>query len=163
MLSSAFTVLFTFWITTHLARKMVIEGDNKGTTPQIIAIMAAGLVAGLANTFADSFWFNAVEAEVYAMSSFFTAVVVWLMFKWEERADEPGNERWIILIAYLMGLSIGVHLLNLLTIPALAFIYYFRKYDFSWKGFIATGAVSVGILGIVQTGIILWTFDLAWL
>ncbi|MEL6593296.1 MAG: DUF2723 domain-containing protein, partial [Bacteroidota bacterium] len=163
VLSSAFTVLFTFWITTHLARKMVIEGDNKGTTPQIIAIMAAGLVAGLANTFADSFWFNAVEAEVYAMSSFFTAVVVWLMFKWEERADEPGNERWIILIAYLMGLSIGVHLLNLLTIPALAFIYYFRKYDFSWKGFIATGAVSVGILGIVQTGIILWTFDLAWL
>ncbi|RMG73910.1 MAG: DUF2723 domain-containing protein, partial [Bacteroidetes bacterium] len=106
--------------------------------------------------------FNAVEAEVYAMSSFFTAIVVWLMFKWEERADQPGNERWIILIAYLMGLSIGVHLLNLLTIPALAFIYYFRKYDFSWGGFIATGIVAVVILGVIQAGIIQYLFDIAW-
>ncbi|MEL7531666.1 MAG: DUF2723 domain-containing protein, partial [Bacteroidota bacterium] len=163
VLSSAFTVLFTFWITTHLGRKMVVGRDGTPNTSQIIAIIGAGVVAGLANTFADSFWFNAVEAEVYAMSSFFTAVVVWLMFKWEDHADKPGNERWIILIAYLMGLSIGVHLLNLLTIPALAFIYFFRKYDFSWKGFFLTGAVSVAILGVVQTGIILWTFDLAWL
>ncbi|MCI4667564.1 MAG: DUF2723 domain-containing protein [Bacteroidia bacterium] len=161
-LSSAFTVLFTFWITTHLARKMVGRAISELTRPQIIAIMASGVVAGLANTFADSFWFNAVEAEVYALSSFFTAVVVWLMFKWENYADQPGNERWIILITYLMGLSIGVHLLNLLTIPALAYIYYFRKYDFSWGGFILTGAISVGVLGLVQTGIILYTFDIAW-
>lgn len=162
VLSAAFTVLFTFWITTHLARKMVVDSREGATSTQTIAIMAAGVVAGLANTFADSFWFNAVEAEVYAMSSFFTAIVVWLMFKWEERADEPGNERWIILIAYLMGLSIGVHLLNLLTIPALAFIYYFRKYEFSWPGFLLTGGISVAILGIIQAGIILYTFDIAW-
>ncbi|MEM7656172.1 MAG: DUF2723 domain-containing protein [Bacteroidota bacterium] len=162
VLSSAFTVLFTFWITTHLAKKMMISVKEAPTATQTLVILGAGVVAGMANTFADSFWFNAVEAEVYAMSSFFTAIVVWLMFKWEERADEPGNERWIILIAYLMGLSIGVHLLNLLTVPTLAFIYYFRKYDFSWPGFLLTGVISVGILGIIQTGIILYTFDFAW-
>lgn len=162
VLSSAFTVLFTFWITTTLAKKMVLTDGEPATSSQTIAIMGAGIVAGLTCTFADSFWFNAVEAEVYAMSSFFTAIVVWLMFKWEERADEPGNERWIILIAYLMGLSIGVHLLNLLTVPALAFIYYFRKYDFSWGGFIATGGISVAILGIIQSGIIVYTFDISW-
>ena len=162
VLSSTFTVLFTFWITTHLALRLVVKGDEKPNHTRLFVIMAAGVVAGLANTYADSFWFNAVEAEVYAMSSFFTAVVVWLMFKWEERADQPDNLRWLILIAYLMGLSIGVHLLNLLTIPALAFIYYFRKYDFSWQGFFVTGAVAVAILGVVQTGIIISTFDIAW-
>ncbi|MEM6801556.1 MAG: DUF2723 domain-containing protein [Bacteroidota bacterium] len=163
VLSSAFTVLFTTWITTYLAKRLLM-GDNKETPTQMqtMIIMAAGVVAGLANTFADSFWFNAVEAEVYAMSSFFTAIVVWLMFKWEARADEPGNERWIILITYLMGLSIGVHLLNLLTIPALAFIYYFKKYEFSWSGFFVTSGISVAILGIIQTVIIINTFDLAW-
>jgi hypothetical protein len=161
-LASAFTVLFTFWITTYLAKKMIVGREGEPSQNQILLITAAGLVAGLANTFADSFWFNAVEAEVYALSSFFTAIVVWLMFKWEQHSEEPGSERWIILIAYLMGLSIGVHLLNLLTVPALAFIYYFHKYDFSWKGFLITGAISVGILGIIQTGMILWTFDLAW-
>ncbi|MEL6132040.1 MAG: DUF2723 domain-containing protein [Bacteroidota bacterium] len=161
-LASAFTVLFTFWITTHLAKKIIIKAGEHPNTSQTIAIMAAGAVAGLTNTFADSFWFNAVEAEVYAMSSFFTAIVVWLMFKWEARADEPGNERWIILIIYLMGLSIGVHLLNLLTVPALAYIYYFRKYSFTWPGFFLTGLISVGALGLIQTGIILYTFDFAW-
>lgn len=163
VLSSAFTVLFTFWITTHLGKKIVNKATDALSGAEIIAILGAGAVAGLANTYADSFWFNAVEAEVYALSSFFTAVVVWLMFKWEERADEPGNLRYIILIAYVMGLSIGVHLLNLLTIPALAFIYYFKKHEFSWKGFFITGGISVAILGIIQTGIILYTFDLAWL
>ncbi|GAB4423075.1 MAG: DUF2723 domain-containing protein [Bacteroidia bacterium] len=161
-LASAFTVLFTFWITTHLAVKMLLKTGEPQTRGQLVAVMAAGLVAALANTFADSFWFNAVEAEVYALSSFFTAVVVWLMFKWEERADEPGNERWIILIAYLMGLSIGVHLLNLLTVPALAFIYYFRKFKPTPVGLVATALISVAILGVIQTGIILNTFDLAW-
>ncbi|MEZ4824733.1 MAG: DUF2723 domain-containing protein [Bacteroidia bacterium] len=162
VLSSAFTVLFTFWITTHLARRIVLKNGEEPANTQTFAIMAAGVVGGLTCTFADSFWFNAVEAEVYALSSFFTAIVVWLMFKWEDRADEPGNERYIILIAYLMGLSIGVHLLNLLTIPALAFVYYFRKYTFSVRGFFITGIVSVAILGIIQTVIILYTFDFAW-
>ncbi|MEO0897606.1 MAG: DUF2723 domain-containing protein [Bacteroidota bacterium] len=161
-MASAFTVLFTVWITTRLGRKIIGKAEEELSRGEVIAIMAAGVVAGLANTFTDSFWFNAVEAEVYALSSFFTAIVVWLMFKWEDYADTPGNERWIILITYLMGLSIGVHLLNLLTIPALAYIYYFRKYDFSWGGFFLTGIISVGILGLVQTGIILYTFDLAW-
>ncbi len=161
-LCAAFTVLFTFWITTHLARRMMGLDHAQPDKTQTLVVMGAGLVAALACTFADSFWFNAVEAEVYAMSSFFTAIVVWLMFKWEAHAEEPGNERWIILIAYLMGLSIGVHLLNLLTIPALAFIYYFKKYDFSWQGFIVTGLISVIVLGLIQTGIILYTFDIAW-
>lgn len=163
VLSSAFTVLFTTWITTYLAKRLILNArDENPTNIQTFVIMAAGVVGGLANTFADSFWFNAVEAEVYAMSSFFTAIVVWLMFKWDERADKPGSERWIVLIAYVMGLSIGVHLLNLLTIPALAFIYYFRKHDFSWSGFFVTGGISVAILGIIQTGIIIYTFDIAW-
>lgn len=162
VLSASFSVLFTFWITTYLGKKLLVGMDGKPNMPQTIAIMGAGVVAGLANTFADSFWFNSVEAEVYALSSFFTAIVVWLAFKWETRADEPGNERWLILIAYLMGLSIGVHLLNLLAIPAIAFIFYFRKYEFSWRGFILTGVVSVAILGIIQTGIIISTFDIAW-
>ncbi len=162
VLSASFTVLFTFWITTYLAKRLMVEKDQDPTPTQMVVIMASGLVAGLANTFADSFWFNAVEAEVYAMSSFFTAIVVWLGFKWEVRADQPGNERWLILIAYLMGLSIGVHLLNLLAIPAIAFIFYFRKYEFSWRGFIITGLISVAVLGIIQTGIIISTFDLAW-
>ncbi len=161
-LSAAFTVLFTFWITTNLARKMLVERSEGTSLPQNIAIMAAGVVGAFACAYADSFWFNAVEAEVYALSSFFSAIVIWLMLKWEARADQTGNERWIILIAYLMGLSIGIHLLNLLAIPALAFLYYFRKYEFSWSGFVLTGVVSIAILAIVQTGILLYTFDLAW-
>jgi len=161
-LCAAFTVLFTFWITTYLARRMMGLDKEEPQQNQLLLIMGAGITGALACTFADSFWFNAVEAEVYAMSSFFTAIVVWLMLKWESHADKPGNERWIILIAYLMGLSIGVHLLNLLTIPALAFIYYFKKYDFTWRGFIVTGLISVVILGLIQTGIILYTFDIAW-
>jgi len=162
VLAASFTILFTFWITTHLAKKLLVGLKGTPNSSQSLVIVGAGLVAGLANTFADSFWFNSVEAEVYALSSFFTAIVVWLMFKWENHADEPRNERWLILIAYLMGLSIGVHLLNLLAIPAIAFIFYFRKYDFSWKGFVITGAISVAILGIIQTGIIIYTFDMAW-
>lgn len=170
VLSAAFTVMFTFWITTYFGRRMVRWAENQRfeegekaelSGASLIAVLGAGFVAAMACTFADSFWFNAVEAEVYAMSSFFTAIVVWLMCKWDVRADQPGSDRWIVLIAYLMGCSIGVHLLNLLTIPALAFMYYFRKYKFSWGGFFLAGAVSVGILGLIQTGIIIWTFDLA--
>lgn len=163
VLSTAFTILFTFWIVTTLARKIVM--GNKKEDPdfsQTIAIMAAGVVGALACAFSESVWFNAVEAEVYAMSSFFTAIVIWAMLKWEGRADEPDNTKWLVLIAYLMGLSIGVHLLNLLTIPALAFIYYFRKYSVSLSGALITLGISVVILAIVQFGIILVTFDVAW-
>ena len=129
VLSSAFCVMFVFWTVTHLAKKMIAPNVKNPEGQDLIAIMCAGMVAALTTTFADSFWFNAVEAEVYALSSFFTAAVVWLMFKWEARADESDNMKWIILIAFVMGMSIGAHLLNLLTIPALAFIYYFKKYE----------------------------------
>ena len=113
------------------------------TTARIIAIMAAGVVGALAYTFSDSFWFSAVEGEVYATSSLFTAAVFWAILKWEDVADEKYADRWIILIAFLMGLSIGVHLLNLLALPAIVLVYYFKKFEFSWKGFIISLATSV--------------------
>ncbi|TAE58793.1 MAG: DUF2723 domain-containing protein, partial [Bacteroidetes bacterium] len=161
VLSGAFTALFTCWATAMLARKGL---DRAGTEESVATILsqAAGVVAGLACTFADSVWFNAVEAEVYGLSSFFTAIVVWLILKWEARADEPGNERWIVLIAYLMGLSIGVHLLNLLTIPALALVYYYRRFTFSWPGLLAAMGIAVAVLFFVQYGIIQYTFSIAW-
>ncbi|MBL0097539.1 MAG: DUF2723 domain-containing protein [Bacteroidetes bacterium] len=152
-LMSAGTILFLFWTITILTKKIVApsEASDAGS---IIAIMGAGFVGALAYTFSDSFWFSAVEGEVYATSSFFTAIVFWAMFKWEAVAEEKHGNRWIILIAYLMGLSIGIHLLNLLTIPALAFIYYFRKNKPSTMGVIKTAVAGVAILGIVQYGII---------
>lgn len=161
VVASAFTALFTTWIVTYLGRKVVSQNGDNLSASQTIAIMFAGAVGGLTCTFADSIWFNAVEAEVYASSSFFTAIVVWLMFKWEARADEPDNQRWLILIAYVMGLSVGVHLLNLLAIPALAMIYYFRKYKFSWVGFGATMGASVFILWIFNSFVIKYTFSIA--
>ena len=139
-LASAFTILFLFWTITALAKKLVVSRSSlvDGTEPMDlwkgIGILGAGTVGALAYTFSDTFWFSAVEGEVYASSSLFTAVVFWLILKWDEQADEEGSDRWLILIAYLMGLSIGVHLLNLLTIPAIGLVYYFRKYEFSWKG-----------------------------
>jgi hypothetical protein len=152
-LMSAFTILFLFWTITLMARKIVAK-SAEFTSGQIFTIMSAGIVGALAYTFSDSFWFSAVEGEVYASSSFFTAIVVWAMFKWDSVADERHANRWIILIAYLMGLSIGIHLLNLLTIPALAFIYYFRKYKPTTWGVIKTAVVGVLILGVIQFGII---------
>lgn len=160
VLASAFTALFTCWTVTMLARKG-LKKSNWSERERIMGGMAAGVVAGLTCTFADSIWFNAVEAEVYALSSFFTAIVVWLMFKWESKADQPEHLKYIILIAYLMGLSMGVHLLNLLTIPALALVYYFKKYEFSWKGVISTLGISVGILAFIQYGILQFTVSLA--
>lgn len=152
-LMSAGTILFLFWTITILAKK-IMAPDKDADAGSIIAIMGAGFVGALAYTFSDSFWFSAVEGEVYASSSFFTAIVFWAMFKWESVADEKHADRWIILIAYLMGLSIGIHLLNLLTIPALAFIYYFKKHKPSTFGIIKTGLAGVAILGIIQYGII---------
>jgi hypothetical protein len=159
-LLSAFTILFLFWTITHLARKIVIKGQDY-TMPQIIGIVGAGAVGALCYTFSDSFWFSAVEGEVYASSSFFTAIVFWAMLKWENVANEKHSARWLILIAYLMGLSIGVHLLNLLTIPALAFVYYFKKYPVTRKGIIYTSVISVIILGAIQFGIITGIIALA--
>ncbi|MCB0793703.1 MAG: DUF2723 domain-containing protein [Flavobacteriales bacterium] len=154
-LASAFTILFLFWSITHLALKLALrEGQEQASTGQLIAILGSGLVGSLAYTWSDSFWFSAVEGEVYSLSSLFTAVVFWAILKWESEAERPHNKRWLILIAYLMGLSIGVHLLNLLAIPAIAFVYYFRKYPFSTKGVVLTFIISALILGTIQAVII---------
>lgn len=153
-LCSAFTILFLFWSITVLARK-IIDKSGELTTGRMIAVFGAGAIGALAYTFSDSFWFSAVEGEVYAMSSFFTAIVFWAILKWEREADKPHADRWIILIAYLIGLSIGVHLLNLLAIPAIVFIYYFKKYNkITRNSLIITGIISVIILGGIQAGII---------
>ncbi|MBR1565060.1 MAG: DUF2723 domain-containing protein [Paludibacteraceae bacterium] len=152
-LMSALTILFLFWTITALAKKLLPK-DTDMTLWQAVAILGAGMVGALAYTFSDTFWFSAVEGEVYASSSFFTAVVFWLILKWDEKADEEGSDKWLILIAYLMGLSIGVHLLNLLTIPAIVLVYYFRKYEFSWKGVLLAFLVSVAVLAVVLYGII---------
>ncbi len=149
-LASAFTILFLFWTITALARKLVAPDS----VARIISLLGAGAVGALAYTFSDTFWFSAVEGEVYASSSLFTAVVFWLILKWDEHADEHGSDKWLILIAYLMGLSIGVHLLNLLTIPAIVLVYYFRRYQFSWGGVCMAFLTSVAILAFVLYGII---------
>ena len=153
-LASALTILFLFWTITALGRKLVSTANSQLSTAQGIALLGAGLVGSLAYTFSDTFWFSAVEGEVYALSSLFTAVVFWLILKWDEHADEEGSDKWLILIAYLMGLSIGTHLLNLLTIPAIVLVYYFRRHEFSWKGVCGAFGISVAILAIILYGII---------
>lgn len=152
-LCSSFTILFLFWTITAFGRKLA-EKAGEMTAGNMVAVLGSGIVGALAYTFSDSFWFSAVEGEVYAMSSFFTAIVFWAILKWERVADEPQADRWLVLIAYLMGLSIGVHLLNLLCIPAIAFIYYFRKHKPSKSGIIITSLASVLMLGFIQYGII---------
>ena len=161
-LASAFTILFLFWTITLFAKKVYLKksGDEL-TKGQTWAILGAGVVGALAYTFSDSFWFSAVEAEVYATSSFFTAITFWAILRWEQVANERNGFRWIILIAYLSGLAIGVHLLNLLTIPAIVYVYYFKKYKFSWKGFIGAGIVGIGILAIMMYIIIPQVVNLA--
>ncbi len=148
-MASAFTILFLFWTLTHLVKKFFKQDEQNGIVA-MITVFGAALVGSLAYTFSDSFWFSAVESEVYSTSSLFTAVVFWAILKWENVADEPGANRWLILIAYLMGLSIGVHLLNLLAIPAIIMVYYFKKYNPTVKGVLAALAVSVGILGVIN-------------
>ncbi|MGX5818870.1 glycosyltransferase family 117 protein [Chitinophaga lutea] len=154
-LASGFTILFLFWTITHFARRIYTRNGAELTKQQLIVIMGSGIVGALAYTFSDSFWFSAVEGEVYAMSSLFTALVFWAMLKWEHEADKPSADRWIVFIAYLMGLSIGVHLLNLLTIPAMVLIYYFRrnKNVTGWGTFWAF-IVGCAITGIVQKFVI---------
>jgi len=148
-LASAFTILFLFWTITHLASRLLIK-NKEFTTGNIIAVIGSGLVGALAYTFSDTFWFSAVEAEVYATSSLFTAIVFWAILKWENESEDKYANRWLILIAYLMGLSIGVHLLNLLAIPAIVFVYYFKKYKVTKKGVFYALVVSGVLLGSIM-------------
>jgi hypothetical protein len=152
-MASAFTILFLFWTITHLAKKILLKSEDQLSTGRIVAVMAAGIVGALAYTFSDSFWFSAVEGEVYASSSLFTAVVFWAILKWEDVAEEKYADRWIILIAFLMGLSIGVHLLNLLALPAIVLVYYFKKFEFSVKGLVISLGTSVVLLALLMYGI----------
>lgn len=172
VLTSGFTILFLFWSITLVARKFVRTAKQSAgivldkvvdtmekpvdeySTGDLIKVIGAGLVGALAYTFSDSFWFSAVESEVYAMSSFFTAFVYWAMLKWEVNKDDSGSDKWILLISYLMGLSIGVHLLNLVTIPALALIFYFRKFKPTIGKGILAFIVGVGIILVINDGII---------
>ncbi len=143
-LASAFTILFLFWSITHLARKIFSVEKDKGN---LLAVIGAGVVGALAFTFSDTFWFSAEEGEVYAFSSLFTAFVFYAILKWENVAYEKHSNRWIILIAFLMGISIGVHLLNLLAIPAIVFVYYFRKYKITNRGILGAALLSIILLG----------------
>ena len=152
-LCSSLTILFLFWSITALAKKFIKAGEEM-TQGKTLAIMASGFIGAMAYAFSDSFWFSAVEAEVYAMSSLFTAVVFWAILKWESVAHREHETRWIILIAFLVGLSIGVHLLNLLAIPAIALVYYFKKYEFSRKGLLLAFLTGVVILASIQYFII---------
>lgn len=149
---SAFAILFLFWSITSLGRKLMIADESQIAPAQLIAVLGSGAVGALAYTYSDSFWFSAVEGEVYALSSFFTAIVFWLMLKWERRADQPGSLKWIVLIAYLIGLSTGVHLLSLLVIPVMAYVFYYRFFKPTVAGFFITGGISLGLLALIQVG-----------
>jgi hypothetical protein len=155
-LASSFSILFLFWTITRLGIRVFGKTVALLSKPQQLAITGAAIIGSLAYTFSDSFWFSAVEGEVYALSSFFTAVVFWAILKWDEEdtVSPVSAMRWIVLISYLVGLSIGVHLLNLLVIPAIGFIIYYKKYKFTWKGFFIAGICSVLVLGLVQNLII---------
>ena len=153
-LCSSFTILFLFWTITAFGRKMFFKDEKNIEFGRIIAVLGSGLVGALAYTFSDSFWFSAVEGEVYAMSSLFTAATFWCIMKWEQEADKPHASRWLVLIGYLIGLSVGVHLLSLLTIPAMGMIYYFKKYEYTKAGAIKAFVSSMIILGLVQGVII---------
>ncbi|WP_423148902.1 DUF2723 domain-containing protein [Rubrolithibacter danxiaensis] len=154
-LSSAATILFLFWTITALARKIVWKQGEELTKAKLMIIIGSGVVGALAYTFSDTFWFSAVESEVYAMSSLCTAIVFWAILKWDHHADEPGADKWLIFIAYIMGLSIGVHLLNLLVIPAIAIVYYFRRnQNITTKGTLLALLTGIVILAVIQYGVI---------
>ena len=161
-LLSATCIMFLFWTITHLTRKLILKDWSQLTTGKLIAIEASGLVGALIYTFSDTFWFSAVEGEVYAYSSAFTAIVFWLILKWEDHADEPHSDRWLVLITYMIGLSIGVHLLNLLCLPAIVLVFYYRKFpNANLKGslialvisFVLVAAILYGVVpGIIKVG-----------
>ena len=154
-LLSATCILFLFWSITHLVRRLLVDRFENITLAKLIAIEASGLVGALIYTFSDTFWFSAVEGEVYAYSSAFTAVVFWLILKWEDQADEPHSDRWLVLIMYMTGLSIGVHLLNLLCLPAIGLVYYYRKFpNANLKGSLIALGISVVILAAVLYGVV---------
>jgi hypothetical protein len=154
--------MFLFWTITHFAKRMVEKKSGEALNSfQIILVMGAGIVGALAYTFSDSFWYSAVEGEVYALSSFFTALVFWAMLKWEHNADKAGADKWIIFIFYIMGISIGVHLLNILTIPAIVMIYYFREYKPSVAGGVVAFFIGVAITGFIQVFLIQYTIKWA--
>lgn len=156
-LCSGMTILFLFWTITHFAKRILLNNSENIDQSNLIKIMGAGIVGALAYTFSDTFWFSAVEGEVYAMSSFLTALVFWAILKWEDKLtqdQDPHADRWVVFIAFLMGLSIGVHLLNLLTIPAIVMVYYFKKYPVSRLGTIWAFLIGCVITGVVQYGVI---------
>lgn len=155
-LMSAFTILFLFWTITHLTRKLIQSSNGQElTTGQTMAVIGSGLVGALVYTFSDTFWFSAVEGEVYAFSSMLTAIVFWLILKWEDNADKPHSDKWLVLIAYVMGLSIGVHLLNLLCIPAIVLVHYFRKNENpNWKGGLLALMGSFVLILVLMWGIV---------
>ncbi|MDD4150709.1 MAG: DUF2723 domain-containing protein, partial [Bacteroidales bacterium] len=150
---SAFTIMFLYWSIAYFAKRMIAP-DKEYTVGKTIAIIGASLVGALTYTFSDTFWFSAVEGEVYAFSSFFTAIVFWAILKWSESKNEVQGSRWILIISLLVGMSIGVHLLNLLTIPAIAFVFYFKKYKPNTKGFFITIGASLFIVAMIMWGII---------
>lgn len=152
-LFSALTILFLFWTITHLVRRLLNKDFSEITRHQEISILFSGVIGALCFTFSDTFWFSAVEGEVYSMTSMFIALLVWLITKWENEYHDLDNERWIILIFFITGLSVGVHMMCMLAIPAVCLIYYSRNYEFSWKSFIWANVVTLVILGIVFKGI----------
>ncbi|MCD6065023.1 MAG: hypothetical protein K0R82_2934, partial [Flavipsychrobacter sp.] len=153
-LASSLTILFLFWTITHFAKRLLARGEENPDTNRTILIMGAGLVGALAYTFSDTFWFSAVEGEVYATSSVFSAIVFWGILKWEHAADTKYADRWLLFIAYMIGLSVGVHLLSLLGIPAIAMVYYYRRYKPTTGGAIAAFIVGGVLLGLVQYGVL---------
>ncbi len=153
-LCSGFTILLLFWTVTHLGRKLTGKAIGELTSTQTLSIIGAGIVGALAYTFSDTFWFSAVEGEVYAFSSLFTALVFWAILRWEDEADQRYATRWLVLIAYLMGLSIGVHLLNLLAIPAIGLVFYYKKYPITTKGTIIALLISSAVLLFILYGIV---------
>ena len=152
-LFSALTVLLLFWTITHLVRRLLNKDFDQITTRQEISILFAGAIGALCFTFSDTFWFSAVEGEVYSMASLFIALLVWLITKWENEYHDADNERWIILIFFVTGLSVGVHMMGMLAIPAVCLIYYARNYEFTWKSFIWANVFTLIILAIVFKGI----------
>ena len=158
---SALTILLLFWSITHLVKKLVVKDgeEDKMTIAQYLVVMGSGICGALAYTWSDTFWFSAVEAEVYAFSSFCTALVFWLILKWENRADQPGSDRWIVLIAYVLGVSLGVHLLNLLCIPAIALIFYYRQCRATGKESTVKGSLLTLLLSFVIVGLILYGLE----
>src|SRR5689334_3272006 len=156
-IASGITILFLFWTITHFARKLVQKGRESLTGSELFITMGSGVVGALAYTFSDSFWYSAVEGEVYALSSLFTALVFWAILKWEQQADKPGADKWLVFIFYMMGLSIGVHLLNLLTIPAIIMVYYFKRYKVTGWGTFFAFVLGCVITGVIQVAIIQWS------